>query len=143
MRKGTCKYFNCHNNVCEAGVCYRDVTPDPGTAGCALRLPCHTINYFNTPHQQAHFDRRGKCDKYIEPTPQEISAFDKRMDDAMKRMMATLPLIDKIKKEHRGENWRGIVECPHCKGKLHLEHHLPNGHVWGKCETENCLNWAE
>lgn len=37
----------------------------------------------------------------------------------------------------------GIIECPKCKGKLHYSISSYNNHVWGKCETENCLAWMQ
>lgn len=36
-----------------------------------------------------------------------------------------------------------VIECPECKGRLHLTQAAYNGHVWGKCETENCVSWME
>ena len=39
--------------------------------------------------------------------------------------------------------WQDMVECPVCKGKLHLSHAAVNGHVWGKCETAGCVEWME
>ena len=37
----------------------------------------------------------------------------------------------------------GVIECPICKGRLHLSQAAYNGHVWGKCETAGCANWME
>ena len=36
-----------------------------------------------------------------------------------------------------------VIECPVCKGRLHLSQSGYNGHVRGKCETKDCLNWIE
>lgn len=36
-----------------------------------------------------------------------------------------------------------VIECPVCHGKLHLSQARYNGHVHGRCETEDCLNWME
>ena len=36
-----------------------------------------------------------------------------------------------------------VIECPMCKGKLHMFQSSYNGHIHGKCETENCLFWME
>ena len=38
---------------------------------------------------------------------------------------------------------RGVVECPACKGKLHLSQSSYNGHVHGNCETTGCVSWME
>lgn len=36
---------------------------------------------------------------------------------------------------------RGSIICPECGGKLNYSRAKSNGHVWGKCETPNCLSW--
>ena len=36
-----------------------------------------------------------------------------------------------------------VVECPVCKGRLHLSQSAYNGHVHSKCETRGCLSWTE
>ncbi len=38
---------------------------------------------------------------------------------------------------------RGKIECPKCKGELNYSRAKSNGHVWGKCKTENCLSWMQ
>lgn len=36
-----------------------------------------------------------------------------------------------------------VIECPVCKGRLHLSQAAYNGHVHGQCETAGCVNWME
>jgi hypothetical protein len=36
-----------------------------------------------------------------------------------------------------------IIECPTCKGNLHLVQASINGDVHGKCETKNCVSFME
>lgn len=36
-----------------------------------------------------------------------------------------------------------VIECPVCKGRLHLSQSACNGHVWGRCETKDCVSWME
>ena len=31
------------------------------------------------------------------------------------------------------------IECPKCKNKLHIQKSAYNGHIFAKCETENCI----
>ena len=38
---------------------------------------------------------------------------------------------------------REVIECPVCKGRLHLSQAAYNGHVHGTCETEGCVSWME
>jgi hypothetical protein len=45
------------------------------------------------------------------------------------------------KKKPRGK--QEVIECPVCKGRLHLSQSSYNGHVRGQCETADCLNWIE
>jgi hypothetical protein len=63
-----------------------------------------------------------------------------------------LAIIESAKEEHMGpaENgehsevdWESFEVCPICGGKLHLQYGGYNGHLWGKCETEECLLWLE
>lgn len=35
------------------------------------------------------------------------------------------------------------IECPVCKGKLHLSQSDYNGHVHARCETTDCINFME
>ncbi|KMO39290.1 hypothetical protein VQ02_10130, partial [Methylobacterium variabile] len=34
----------------------------------------------------------------------------------------------------------GEIPCPDCAGRLRWSR-AENGHVWGACETANCLRW--
>lgn len=36
-----------------------------------------------------------------------------------------------------------VIECPACKGRLHLSQAAYNGHVHGHCETQGCVSWIE
>lgn len=36
-----------------------------------------------------------------------------------------------------------VIECPKCKGRLHLSQAAYNGHVHGHCETKGCVSWME
>jgi hypothetical protein len=153
MKKGTCKFYNgdYHNKECLAGVKYRDVTTDPDNIeGRAFRKPCICWDKWKDSKGEKldgkaleNWEKRGHCDKYQEPSNEEIADHDVKVSDHVKQFMTTIPLISRIKKEHKGKNWKGIEKCPVCEGKLHMTHSSYNGHVWGKCETENCLNWLE
>lgn len=145
MQKGLCKHYrgSFHNETCLAGVCYKDVTPNPDEPGCALRQPCRSIPLFKTASQRAEFEKRGTCDKYEEPAQADLDASEAAIQAAIQRMETSLPLIGRVKKEHQGQDWQGVEECPICKGKLFIRHAKYNGHTHGKCETENCLSWME
>jgi hypothetical protein len=38
---------------------------------------------------------------------------------------------------------RGEINCPTCRGRLHWSRAAENGHVWGRCETEDCVSWIQ
>lgn len=62
------------------------------------------------------------------------------MDDVFEKI---LPIIGKIKEEHKDENWTGIEVCPVCGGKLFVGIASCNNHTRGKCEKEKCVMWME
>ena len=39
----------------------------------------------------------------------------------------------------KGRGGRGTMPCPLCKKELHFRVAGINGHLWAKCETENCV----
>jgi hypothetical protein len=152
MRPGTCKHFNGahHNECCEAGVRYSDVTPDWDKPGRAIRLPCrnsletYTANPAANESLSKEFAKRGTCPKYAEPTAAEIAEDEAETERLIARMMAVGPTMAKIKKEHAGQNWSGVLPCPVCgKANLHVVHVAYNGHVRAKCETADCVNFME
>lgn len=154
MQKGRCKFNNgtFHNEVCDAGVAYREVVTEPDRReGIAWRYPCTDLVRLGrdkghggpSPSQLAEYAKRGTCPKYQDPTDEEIAERDARIKERHDRFMLTLPLISKVKRKHRGENWKGVETCPACGGRLHMTHSAYNGHVWGRCETEDCLSWIE
>lgn len=135
VRQGCCKHFTgISDKCCAAGVSYDAVTKD-----FELALPCYT------PRSGRNADTRQKavCDKYEDPTAEEIAAHEAETKAFMDRFTKTLPLIAKVKAEHKGQSWQGVEVCPVCSGKLHMSHAACNGHVWGRCETEGCLSWME
>ena len=122
QRANRCVYFTgVQNEKCEAGVTYpKDYR----------HLPCHKLENLLCPKQ--HF-----------PTEEEVKEFVAETELRFKKMEKAFVIVGKIKKEHKGKNWKGIEVCPACGGKLHLSYSAFNGHVWGKCETDKCLGWME
>ena len=143
---GKCKHYNgitC--DTCKAGVKYDDVTPDPtNNLGKFFRMPCMKADEEKLSGGQLEsYRQRGTCELYCEPTPEEIAEEREMIEKAIERQKLTFPLCDKVREEHKGADWSGIMECPVCQGQLHVRHHAYNGHVWGKCETEGCVSWME
>jgi hypothetical protein len=66
--------------------------------------------------------------------------------DSIERHRKQMTLVFPVVKEWRAKlpfGKREIIECPACKGKLHLSQSSYNGHVHGKCETPDCVAWME
>lgn len=62
--------------------------------------------------------------------------------DALEPVINTIALIQKKHgKRKPKQSIKDSMECPVCKGKLHYSISSHNGHIWGQCETEGCLNW--
>lgn len=123
-KRGTCKHFTgVQNKTCKVGVDYESVSP----------IPC--IDKY----------RKGdcNCDKYEEPTQREIDEWDAYIEQRMEMHRKVGPVVVEIKRQHKGESWSGVVDCPCCGGKLHVSHSGYNAHVHGKCETDECLSWME
>lgn len=146
MKAGTCKHFTGwrggSDERCAAGVCYRDVIPEPNRPGAGLRKPCHSVPVFTAPHQLEEHAKRGTCAKYAEPTAEDIAEHEREWRAAEERLRLAEPIRREVKKQHRGRYWSGVLVCPACGGRLHMEHHT-NGHTGGRCETADCMNWRE
>ena len=123
-KAGTCVHFNgIQNKECKAGVIYRSFHGD---------VPCIT-----------KYRKLSMCGKYTEPTAEQIADSEAKHEAFFARFTKVLPLVAEIKKEHKGQTWQGVRTCPVCGGRLHLSHSAYNGHVWGRCGTQDCLSWME
>ncbi|HLX18407.1 MAG TPA: hypothetical protein VKS24_24730 [Bradyrhizobium sp.] len=83
------------------------------------------------------------CENLRLPTPEEIEAHEKWINARMSKMATVQTGIAEWRKAHKGRSASEIVECPACKGRLHLSISAYNGHIHGKCETEGCVSWME
>lgn len=61
---------------------------------------------------------------------------------AMNQMAVVMPVVN-VWRDKPPIGKQEVIECPACKGKLHLSQSSYNGHVHGKCETEDCVSWME
>ena len=83
------------------------------------------------------------CAQLRRPTPEEIAEHAAWRDEYMKKQIAVMTGISEWRKKHKGKSHAEIIECPACKGRLHLSIAAYNGHVHGKCETDGCVAWME
>jgi hypothetical protein len=82
------------------------------------------------------------CEKWERRTREMGEARADRSEKAITQMMLVGPAVA----EWRNKKPIGkaeIIECPACKGRLHLSQAASNGHVHGKCETADCVSWME
>lgn len=123
-----CVHFTgVQHEVCKAGVRYDSFAKNAG-------LPCIRLGGARPGNS---------CDKKQLPTEEEIQKHEDEIEATLKRFRTVAPVIEKVKKEHKGTSWKGVEVCPVCNGRLHMTHAAYNGHVWGKCETQGCLAWME
>lgn len=147
MKAGQCKHYtgclNPRTPTCEAGVNYREHVGGDGF-GWVRRLPCTKLLGEDDPTAIV------KCDKYREPTAEEISADEARVAAAMKKFMVAF--TGNVAAWRKAQGWSkqnkvsatGTVPCESCgTGTIHLSMAAYNGHVWGKCTTDGCVSWVE
>lgn len=148
--KGTC--------TCRAGVDMRATFGDE-KPGIFLRMPCiqfrevpaHGRGTYCKPGEptiRKEMDRQDQimipCALRVEPTAEQVEKDRRDKDAAMQRTLAAIKVASQWRvKPKPAHDRREVVECPVCKGRLHLSQSSLNGHVHGKCETEGCVSWME
>lgn len=157
MNRGQCIHYNgiqlTDDGCCKAGVNYRRAFGEQ--FGIFLRMPC-TVE---TPSHEKDaggqyvkvwkpIDRRGQevvpCSLFQLPTDEQIAEHDRARDAAIQRAMAGVRAASAWRVRPKPQQDRHEqVECPVCKGKLHLSQSSVNGHVHGVCETDGCVNFME
>ncbi len=137
MRKGTCVHFNgIMERRCKAGVDY--LVKFGNEIGLAFRMPCCKFGEYRKPEMVV------SCDRFLEPVPEEIEQDRLYIEAVMEKTRAAIRVASAWRvKPKPAEDRREVVECPVCKGKLHLSQSSYNGHVHGACETEGCVRWME
>ncbi len=127
-------------SVCGKGMNYDEIDKD-------MKLPMRTgLPCLKTSDKyMKYLEGRSPCHcPHLQfPSEEEIQVELQAYAEAERKMMLALVVIDPIRVEHKGKNWRGVIECPNCQGKLHVSHAGINGHVHAKCETEDCVSWME
>lgn len=139
IERGKCKHFNgVQNKTCRAGVDYRELT------GGTMRLPC----LGNRPDTRP-------CEKYEEPTDEEIAAdraqIDARMEELRREGELLRPLIARIREDHgwggkktRHLSGSGVDDCPCCQGgKVRWSIAGYNGHIHMRCSTPGCVAFMQ
>lgn len=129
------------NGRCKAGVVYEDqfTNPDksqPPHFGIFKRICCMSGN------ERTHEEQIAACPKWLRRTREQGEALADDIEASMNRMRIVGPVVSEWRKRPpKGK--QEVIECPACKGRLHLSQSSYNGHVHGQCETEGCVSWME
>ena len=83
------------------------------------------------------------CEHLRRPTSEEIAEHEAWCEARMDNLRVVMIGISDWRKKHKGKSHAEVIECPACKGRLHLSIAAVNGHVHGKCETDGCVSWME
>jgi hypothetical protein len=151
MFKHTCTHYTggLDDLRCEAGVEYASVTPHPNAKGSAYRKPCILWDKTGRPmseFQKQEWSKRGHCPKFKLPTEQETAEFEVQTTNLIMRLNKAQPLISQVQREHKGECWQGVFDCPACGASQSLVLGVAsNGHTHGRCKSGGgeCLNWID
>lgn len=150
MKDGRCMHFNgAQNKLCLRGVAYEQFRPGMpciqfmrksargGTYLRAGEVPAETVPFPGAQPTE-------RCPFYAELTDEQVQAARADMDARLAKTVAAIKVAGAWRvKPKPATDRRGTVECPVCKGKLHLSQSADNGHVHGKCETADCVSWME
>ncbi len=165
MNPGTCIHFTGMGlspdglaRTCRAGVDYEKAF-DGDRPGMACRAPC--IEYMVVPASgrgslvhangtgfRKEWPRRGEtvipCGRRIAPTDEQVLQDRLETDAYMAKAMVAIEVSDRWRVKPKPKQPRQeVIECPVCKGRLHLAQSSINGHVHGQCETKGCVAWME
>lgn len=151
MRHSQCIHFNgiLGNELCKRGVRYdqfKDGRPCiqfiEKSASGGTYLKAGEVAAERKPFPNAAPPER--CPFYAEPTSAEVQADREASDSHMAGVMAAVRIAGAWRVRPKPDaDRREVVECPACKGRLHLSQSSYNGHVSGKCETDGCVSWME
>lgn len=105
---------------------------------------------FRPAHKPCFMDAKGRpkpdsdpCENLRPPTSEEIAAHEVWLSDRIEKLGQAMTTIRPWRLKNKGRNHAEVVECPWCKGRLHLSIVAYNNHVHGQCETKDCLSWME
>ena len=138
MNPGSCIHFTgVQHKKCKLGYVYDDLEKP---------LPCirsYTKHWPKAERGKQEACKHADCKDFTAPTAEQFAEHRSQIEAALNRMRLVMPAVQPFRDANKGKSATGAIECPVCKGKLHLRIAACNGHVWGKCETEGCVSWME
>ena len=142
MNAHDCKHYRHVSRECAAGVSYATHTGQTAPGAIRVRLPCrHRIFAPGTERFQAAII---PCALREEPTTEEVAADEAQSERDWEQVKIALDVASRWRTKPKPTSDRcETVQCPCCKGELHLFQSSYNGHVHGHCETANCVRWRE
>ena len=115
--------------ICQAGIDVRALVGGPDF-GWLKRCPC-----------SGRYTDAVPCAQYQAPSAEEVAAELRALQVHFVHMDNAYVLI---RRQHQQDHQpAGTVECPACQQTLHYTVAACNGHIWGHCETDECLAWME
>jgi hypothetical protein len=127
----------------------RDIKPGERDT-CGAGVDYETWRGTKHAERPCFLDERGQnkpnavhCPHLRRPTSEEIAAHEGWLKNRMTMLGVVMVGIGPWRAAHRGKSAREVVECPACKGRLHLSIAAYNGHCHGHCETDGCVSWME
>lgn len=114
---------------------------DPKTV---QKVPAGSKGYAWGPCIDGHTlaDPCSACPHWKRRSREEGEAYADSIEALMLRMQVVDPVINKWRKKlpiGKSE----VIECPACKGRLHLRLAACNGHIRANCETPDCVAFVE
>lgn len=115
---------------CDAGVEYDTVSA--AHPSNIKTLPCF--------REQSHITT---CAKRWFPTKEESEAHEREVKERSAKVLGALRHVSELVAGKRGIH--GRTRCPVCgiDDALHYSVASVNGHIWGKCETDDCVSWMQ
>src|SRR5208282_5705125 len=86
--------------------------------------------------------QRLQCEHFKAPTAEEVALHKQWTEDRESLVRTVKAGITRWRVQYQGCSHSETVECPACKGHLHLSIAAHNGHVKGRCETDGCASWT-
>ena len=152
MSPYTCVHFNgMQNEKCARGVAYEVNWPN-GPKPCITHIEKSPrggtrLKAGESPIEVEPFGRAAEakpCPFRETPTDEQVQQHRREADAHLLITLAALAVAGKWRVKPKPAHDRAeVVECPICKGRLHLSQSSYNGHVHGKCETAGCVSWME